>query len=424
MIRFLIKGLLRDKNRSLLPLLVVAIGVMLTVFFHAYLNGVIGESIDFNAKFSTGHVKIMSRAYAENSSQLPVDLALTGTDELEAKLKQLYPDITWVTRIRFGGLIDVPDKNGETREQGPAFGLGIDLLSPNTQEPERLKLKSSLVRGSLPSKPGEVILSEEFSKKLNVNPGDTITLISTTMYGSMSIYNFVVAGTINFGTNYLDKGAIVADLADVRQALNMEDAAGEILGYLPGGYYNDEKAHEIKKEFNSRFSDPDDAFSPVMETLRDQDSMDVLLDYISKFTFIILFVFILAMSIVLWNAGLLAGIRRYGEVGLRLAMGEEKGHIYRSMIMESVLIGIGGTIVGTLVGLAFGWYLQTYGLNLGNIMQNAGMMMPSTFHARISSVDWYIGFIPGLFSTVLGTMLSGIGIYKRQTARLFRELEL
>jgi len=36
---------------------------------------------------------------------------------------------------------------------------------------------------------------------------------------------------------------------------------------------------------------------------------------------------------------------------------------------------------------------------------------------------FYIGFIPGLFSTVLGTMLSGIGIYRRQTAQLFKELE-
>jgi len=50
-------------------------------------------------------------------------------------------------------------------------------------------------------------------------------------------------------------------------------------------------------------------------------------------------------------------------------------------------------------------------------------MMPTVIRARISPVDFYLGFIPGLFSTVIGTMLSGIGIYKRQTARLFKELE-
>ncbi len=424
MINFILKGLFRDKNRSFLPFLVVAIGVMLTVFFHAYITGVIGESIDFNAKFATGHVKIMTRAYTENESQLPIDLALTGIEDLEADLHNHYPNITWVPRIRFGGLIDVPDTNGETKTQGPAMGMGIDMLSDSTSEPGRLNLLQSLIRGALPSRPGEVLLSEEFSHKLDVNPGDQITLISSTMYGSMSIYNFTVAGTVNFGTSYLDRGAVIADLADVQEALNMKDAAGEILGFFPGGHYDDEKARALKSAFNARFSDPDDAFSPEMVTLRDQDSMDVLINYTDQFSFYIVFLFILAMSIVLWNAGLLGGIRRYGEVGLRLAMGEEKGHIYRSLILESVFVGIAGTLAGTLAGLAFAWYLQTYGINVGSMMQNAGMMLPSTFHARITPVDWYLGFIPGLFSTVLGTMLSGIGIYRRKTARLFRELEL
>jgi len=50
-------------------------------------------------------------------------------------------------------------------------------------------------------------------------------------------------------------------------------------------------------------------------------------------------------------------------------------------------------------------------------------MMPNLVRARITPPDFYIGFIPGVISTVAGTMLSGIGIYKRKTAQLFKELE-
>ena len=49
MIRFLIKGLFRDKNRSVLPAIVVTIGVMITVFLHCYLTGVIGDMVDTSA---------------------------------------------------------------------------------------------------------------------------------------------------------------------------------------------------------------------------------------------------------------------------------------------------------------------------------------------------------------------------------------
>jgi putative ABC transport system permease protein len=56
-------------------------------------------------------------------------------------------------------------------------------------------------------------------------------------------------------------------------------------------------------------------------------------------------------------------------------------------------------------------------------MKNSSMLMPSVARAYITPTAYWIGFIPGLFSMVLGNALSGIGIYKRNTATLFKELE-
>jgi putative ABC transport system permease protein len=39
MIRFLIKGILGDKNRSVLPVMIVSLGVMLTIFMSGYIRG-------------------------------------------------------------------------------------------------------------------------------------------------------------------------------------------------------------------------------------------------------------------------------------------------------------------------------------------------------------------------------------------------
>jgi putative ABC transport system permease protein len=104
-------------------------------------------------------------------------------------------------------------------------------------------------------------------------------------------------------------------------------------------------------------------------------------------------------------------------------MGEEKGHVYRTLITESVMIGIIGTVFGTIFGLSFSWILQKYGIDISGMMKGSALMLPQAIRARITPVDFYLGFFPGILSTVLGTMLSGIGIYKRQTARLFKELE-
>jgi putative ABC transport system permease protein len=275
----------------------------------------------------------------------------------------------------------------------------------------------------MPATRGEVLISEAFSKNLKVNPGEKVTLIGSTMNGSITIHNFIVSGTLSFGNEILDRGAVISDIEDIRDALDMNDAAGEIIGFFKDGFYNDLSALKIAEKYNSFNLGKTDDFVPVMKSLSQQGSMGQYVkisDYLSNF---IAFLFIIAMSLVLWNAGLLGGLRRYGEVGVRLAMGEEKGHIYRTMIYESIMIGLAGSVIGTFFGLFFAWLIQEYGIDISGLMKGSSLMMPTTIRARIMPTDYYLGFIPGLLSTVIGTMLSGIGIYKRQTARLFKELE-
>lgn len=424
MIIFLIKGLLRDKHRSRLPLIVVAIGVMLTVLLTTWINGVLGDSITLNAKLSTGHVKIVTRGYSENIDQVPIDLSLTGSGNIIATLRKDYPSVTWVERIQFGGLLDVPDENGETKSQGPFAGLGINILDLNSKEAERLNLKKILTEGKLPQNSGEILISHTFAQKLGINVSDKVTIIGTTMYGGMTIYNYKVTGMIMYGIAALDRGAVIMDILDARTAFDMEDACNEILGFTDTEFYDDEKATELMSSFNSNYPAGNDQFSPVMLRLRDQNDLGSLIDLMAGVVGIISFVFIIVLSVVLWNTGLVGGLRRYGEVGLRLAVGEEKGHIYRSMIAESLFIGLAGSVIGVAIGITLSWIFQQTGLDLSKAMQNATMLMPGIFRTRITPEAWYIGFIPGIFATVLGTMLSGIGIYRRQTARLFKELQL
>jgi putative ABC transport system permease protein len=422
MLRFFIKGLIRDRQRSLLPIIVVTLGVMLTVLGHTWITGIMGDVVDFNARFSTGHVKVMTGEYFEYIDQMPNDLALLESEAFIAELQEKYPGMTWVERISFGGLMDAPDEEGETRAQGPAAGMALDLLSPESKEAERLNLQNILISGTLPASSDEVILSDEFASRLEVEPGDQVTLITSTMYGSMSITNFTVCGTIKFGVGALDRGGIIADISGIRYALDMEDAAGEILGYFPGGEYPDEQAIVLAEIFNAAYSDEEDRFSPVMVPLRNQNNLTGMIDIIGYVSGIFVFIFMIAMGIVLWNAGLLGGLRRYGEMGLRLAIGEHKGHIYRSLLSESLVIGIVGSVAGTLVGLLFASLLSK-GMDFSDMMEGSTMMMSGVFRTQITPESYYIGFFPGVFATLLGTALAGIGIYKRQTARLFKELQ-
>jgi putative ABC transport system permease protein len=423
MIRFLLKGLLRDRSRSLLPVLIVAAGVMLTVFLQAWIGGAVSILIQSTAHYSVGHVRVMTEAYAKEADQIPNDLALLGADTVLAGLRRTFPDLLWTPRIKFGGLLDVPDEKGETRTQAPVTGMGVNLLSKESPEWKILNIRRALVRGHIPAQHGDMLIADELAERLKVLPGQTVTLIGSTMYGSMAVANFTVAGTVRFGIAALDRAAVLADLSDIRQALDMKGAAGEILGFFPDDVYHEDRANQVTAEFNAHYAGSPDRFAPVMGTLRSESGLADYLDLVGVFSGVIVGVFVFAMSIVLWNAGLTGSLRRYGEIGVRLAIGEEKGHVYRSMIAESLMIGFGGSVLGTAIGLAFAYYLQIVGLDMGSMLKNSTMLFTDVIRAEVTPFTYVIGFLPGMLATFLGTAISGIGIYKRQTSQLFKELE-
>jgi putative ABC transport system permease protein len=426
MIRFLIKGLLRDRSRSLFPVLVITLTVTLVIFAIGFMKGTLNSLLLDTAVILTGHEKIVTRAYSEESQLMPNDLALLDVDRLIDDLNQDYQDFFWSPRITFAGLLDVPDENRETRSQGPVIAFGIDLLSDGSRQAEIWELNRALVSGNLPKDNSDVLISSKLANQLNIAIGEIVTFIGSTMDNAFTTYNFKVSGTFNLKKGQTDKQMMLVDLSGARLALDMDNAASAIFGFTHSLYYDDEAAVALRTHYNNTNSDSLDIFSPFMLALRDGNQMGAMVDISGAMLAIMGGIFMVVVMVVLWNMGLMNGLRRYGEVGLRLAIGESKGQVYRSMISEAVIIGLTGTVMGTGIGTALTYYVQENGIDYTKgieALSNSSMVMPNIFYAQVTPDLFYVGFIPGVLATVLGTMLAGLAIYKREMAQLFKELE-
>ena len=483
MIRFLAKGLVRDRSRSLFPLLAIIITVTLVIFGIGFMEGAMNNFLQSTAVISSGHVKVVTKAYKKESNQLPNDLALFDTKNIIQTLSDMYPDYFWTPRITFGGLLDVPDKNGETKEQAPVFALGIDFFSEKSRQVEIWELEKCLISGRLPKDRDDALVSTKLAKQLGIGSGSSITLIGSTMDNAFTTYNFNVVGTFNLYKGQTDRQMMLVDISGARQALDMEGAASEILGYHNSLYYHDEEAVTIRKHFNITYSDSiaqilrneeskdilsymngwneintieksklpqqrsnalfdnqmydnseewgelsvedPSIYTPTMVALRDDSQLATMVDFSTVALGVMAGIFLVIVMIVLWNMGLMNGLRRYGEIGLRLAIGESKGQVYRSMINEAVLIGFVGTLIGTIFGISLTYYVQEFGIDYSEAINQLSttMVMPNVFYAKVTPELYYIGFIPGVLATVLGTMLAGLAIYKREMSQLFKELE-
>ncbi|MBF0441232.1 MAG: hypothetical protein HQK54_04950 [Oligoflexales bacterium] len=425
MIRFLFSGLIRDRSRSLFPVIIVATGVAITVIYQSFLSGALGSMLEANARFDTGHLKVMTKIYSEKNALRPNDLSLTETGKWIKTLNNDFPDTVWLQRIKFGALLDLPDENGETLRQAPVIGFALDITSRESVESKNLEIDKNIVRGSYPQKKGEILISEKLFDDLGIKLGQKVTLISSGMDSGMAVGNFSVAGTVKFGIAAMDRGTVIVNLKDAQKMLAMDDAASEIIGLFKKELFEEKRAKEIVRIFNARYLEPGNKFSPVMTAPLTEGDMGDYLNMAESVLLIFTVVFVFIITLVFWNAGVRNGIRRYSEFGLRLAIGENKLHLFISLIIESLFVGVAGSFIGTIVGLAPSFYLMRFGFDISRFFgSNESLMIPNIIKANITHVTFWIGFIPGIFATELGTAMAGSAVFRRQTAQLFKELEI
>jgi len=118
------------------------------------------------------------------------------------------------------------------------------------------------------------------------------------------------------------------------------------------------------------------------------------------------------------------GIRRYGEFGVRLAIGESKPRVYGSLLLESLVVGIVGSVIGLVVGLAISIYFNYHGMDVAAYNRNSSILSENVIYTVVTPMVVIASFVPGVLSTLFGAALAGAAIFKRQTSQLFKELEV
>ena len=429
MTSFWFRGMIRDKARFLFPFTVVTIGVALVVCLVGFMEGVFMGMIDMTANLDSGHLRLVNQSFYDEEHLRPLDRALANQRETRDWLiKHSDPEVDWAPRIRWGAILDVPDEQGETRSQTPVVGMAMDLITPASKEIQRLRLKSSLVEGSLPEGPNEMLMGFQLAEVLDVSVGQPITLIGQSFDGGLVADNYQVVGLVRFGVTAMDKKMVLIDLVSAQNTFYMEDMVTDWLGYFPSSASFD-RYEKIKGNMKAVLADwipPKDWVkddSPIVLSIRDQQNIGAIMDKFRVIKGFVVGIFTFLMVLVLWNAGILSGIHRYGEMGLRLAFGEPHWKLILTLAMEGLWIGILGSMVGSLLGGSFAWYLQEVGLNMGDSFAQSGLMINDIVRARVTLGGFIQGVVPGIFASVAGTLVASMAIFKRSEANLFRELE-
>jgi len=99
-------------------------------------------------------------------------------------------------------------------------------------------------------------------------------------------------------------------------------------------------------------------------------------------------------------------LERLREFGILLAIGEPYKNMRLQVVVEALILGIGGYLIGAILGGAVLYYMKTYGLDLSAFSDGLEEFgMASTIYATIKSSYFSTTLIAIIIAALLSVIL-------------------
>jgi putative ABC transport system permease protein len=361
MFKLALRGMLRNRRRSLMTLLAIAFGFSAIALFAGYTHNIydgLGRQSIHGEML--GHLTLYKKGMRKEG-KLDPDRYLLTAQEVEAisKLVQEEAHVKLVApRLGLSGLVS----NGRASTIFIAEGIEpeavVKLREGSLTEKERNSGMFDNMRMRLDKDHPEVVsLSEGLVEMLHLKEGEQAQVLVNTLSGQANAADITLGkgfNTGNAGSN--DKFAFVS-LALARSLLDAQGRAQRLTILLDNTSQTEPMRDRLQAKLKAAGFD--------VEILTWQDLSDFYNQVHGMFDMIFGFIFSIVLTVVVMsvaNSMSMTVIERTREIGTLRAIGLKRSGVIRLFTMESMLLSLIGCVTGLLIALLVRW-----GVNAANI---------------------------------------------------------
>lgn len=352
----------RHPRRAVLTVLAIVIAVVAVTFMDAYLRGLMEGVIDNFIRLDAGHVHVVPKKALNSHRPLPLDEAMSHVTGLVEAIEQL-PEITVAApRIRFFVLMDKPEGSI------PVMGIG---LVPS-REKKMMRLPELLIEGDYPADSSyDILLSSGLAETLKKRVGDELFFVTKDAYGGLGPGLYKVCGIVETGIGLYDKNTFYAPLPAVNEQLALDDGALEIVCRVKGGIDGSRQAEAqiagILRERGDK--------NLAVQSWQEQGYIYTMYRMMGLVNGIMmLLVAVIALTTIL-NTILMSVMERVREFGALRALGFEKSSIIKLVILETMVLGAFGTVIGVALGMGISLLVAHTGIDLTGALNTVSLPM-------------------------------------------------
>lgn len=363
------RNILRNKKRSFLTALLIAMSLMALAFTDGIMIGMSRNMIESATRLFSGDAQIHHPSFRQTNDP---EFRFEQGDIVDRLTRE--PEIKAATARTLS-----PAMVSSSASVASVQAIGINPATEKTVS----KIESSVISGHYLTGESEteIMLGYLLAEKLEVDLNDRIVLsVPRLDQSDISQELFRVSGIFRFNARMMDEGMIFIPLARSQHLMGTNDDIQEIAFNFvdPQQAQNHQLALWQKYTNDGMLAQGWDKLMPALSTMLG------MLDYSLIIVGLILYV-IVALGVI--NSTFMSIYERTWEFGVIKAIGTTPMQIFQLIMFEGLILAVISALAGLILGLAINYLVAIYGIDYSQ-MEFSGVTIVEPVRAVIRPMQY------------------------------------
>ncbi len=372
-----LRNVFRNKARTSLTLTVIGAGVAGLILCGGFIQDALLQLREATIHSQLGHLQIYRKGFYESGSRSPQNYLIDDPRRI-VDLARKVPDFEeGMARLSFAAVLN----NGHS--DFPVLGEGV--------EPDKEAKLGSLLhvvdgRNLTAKDASGIFIGEGVASALKLHVGDHATILLNTVEGALNNDDFEVVGIFRSASKDYDARAIRVTLPAAQQLMSLS-SVNAVVVLLSKTESTDAAAAALTRALDpARYE---------VKTWRElADFYDKTASLYERQFLVLEAIILLAVLLSVINAVNMSVYERTSEFGTLMALGTHRGAVSSLVLKENALLGLFGSVAGTIVGLALAVAISAIGIPMPPPPNSsAGYVAAIHLDATTVAVACIIGFV-------------------------------
>lgn len=327
-----VRNLRRNWRRTMLTLtaLVVAMGAL--TYLMGFVNAYMVSIKETFVLVMNGHIQIHAPGFKDSNL---IDDYMRNVSPVTDRLATLPGVRAWTTRISTSGLASVATAT---------TAISIVGIDPE-REPEVSRLAQFVTEGEwlAPDDDDGILLGDDVAENLEAEIGDKIVVMTQAPGGDIEAQAFRVRGLLSSGIPDIDRALVLVTLRSAQGWLNLDGGATDIIVRATGFDAVDTVADSIGAGLEGQFD--------IRRWYNQDPLIETMLEFQDVSHFMLIGIVVAVVLGQLINTMFMSLYDRVREFGLMEALGSRRRNLFGMVIAESVILVVGGGVLGYSIAL-------------------------------------------------------------------------